>query len=383
MAEGDGATSVSCAVESRPVLQSPLGWAVFLASSWTWCIGMFLPVLLVRDYGIWGWVVFAIPNVIGAAAMGWTVRDAEASRRLVAAHRPAVVAFAIVTIAFQVFFGAWYFRDAFALDGIRGAAATGVVPLVTAIFVTVLFLDDCPRSRLGLAAAAYLVSIVCFAVVLWIRGIGVPIAAESPQSGLWALALASALGFALCPYLDPTFHDARQQMSVGGGRFGFGLGFGLLFLLMIVFTLTYARGPLQGALLAVVVHLLVQLAFTSAVHLNAILRLAGRGAVAATCIGLLLMLPLGYFGSERVYRLFLSFYGLVFPAYVWLCMLPRWREPEAPGRRSVGVLIGTLVLAGPFYYIAFIDGRMEWAAVGVAIVLAGRLGLPMRRWRVA
>src|SRR6266404_3216610 len=50
-----------------------LGWAVFLAVSWTWCIGMFLPVLLVRDYGLWGWIVFAVPNMIGAAAMGWVM----------------------------------------------------------------------------------------------------------------------------------------------------------------------------------------------------------------------------------------------------------------------------------------------------------------------
>ncbi|MDB5302268.1 MAG: hypothetical protein JWO87_3931, partial [Phycisphaerales bacterium] len=45
-----------------------LGWGAFLACSWTWCIGMFLPVLLVRDFGEMGWLVFAAPNVVGAAA---------------------------------------------------------------------------------------------------------------------------------------------------------------------------------------------------------------------------------------------------------------------------------------------------------------------------
>ena len=43
----------------------PIGWAAFLASSWTWCIGMFLPVLMIRDYGGWGWAVFALPNILG------------------------------------------------------------------------------------------------------------------------------------------------------------------------------------------------------------------------------------------------------------------------------------------------------------------------------
>src|ERR1051325_4731620 len=49
------------------------GWAIYLGMSWTWCIGMFLPVLLVRDYGVWASVVFAVPNVLGAAAMGWVL----------------------------------------------------------------------------------------------------------------------------------------------------------------------------------------------------------------------------------------------------------------------------------------------------------------------
>ena len=79
---------------------------------------MFLPVLLVRDYGLWGWMVFAIPNVIGAAAMGWTVRDGEHSRRMVASHAAAMACFSIVTIAFQLYFGAWYGTITFGAGGL-------------------------------------------------------------------------------------------------------------------------------------------------------------------------------------------------------------------------------------------------------------------------
>src|SRR6059058_3078406 len=89
---------------------SSLAWAAYLASSWTWCIGMFLPVLLVRDYGVWGWIVFAIPNILGAAAMGWVIRSPEQSRSIVAVHQPAIVIFSTVTAAFQVFFAAWIFQ---------------------------------------------------------------------------------------------------------------------------------------------------------------------------------------------------------------------------------------------------------------------------------
>src|SRR4051812_30605350 len=61
-------------------------WSIYLASSWTWCIGMFLPVLLIRDYGLWGWIVFAVPNVVGAGAMGWVLRSRTTSRHMVVAH---------------------------------------------------------------------------------------------------------------------------------------------------------------------------------------------------------------------------------------------------------------------------------------------------------
>src|SRR6187397_1723561 len=96
----DGATP-------RPPARTMLAWAAFLACSWTWCIGMFLPVLLVRDYGGWGWIVFAVPNVIGAAAMGWILRSGEISRRIVENHRVACLSFSAVTILFHVLFTGW------------------------------------------------------------------------------------------------------------------------------------------------------------------------------------------------------------------------------------------------------------------------------------
>ena len=51
-----------------------------------------------------GWVVFAVPNVVGAAAMGWVLRDAAASERVTADHPTACAAFSAVTILFQIMF---------------------------------------------------------------------------------------------------------------------------------------------------------------------------------------------------------------------------------------------------------------------------------------
>src|SRR5438477_10681451 len=86
---------------------SSLAWAAYLAASWTWCIGMFLPVLLVRDFGPLSFAVFAVPNVIGAALMGALLQREGASERIVRGHAPACWLFSFVTLAFQVFFLCW------------------------------------------------------------------------------------------------------------------------------------------------------------------------------------------------------------------------------------------------------------------------------------
>src|SRR5258706_13400931 len=86
-------------------------WAFLLACSWTWCIGMFLPVLLVRNWGIWGWVVFAVPNVIGAAAMGFVLRSRQSSEDILINHRPAMAIFSLITIAFHIYFVYWFVAE--------------------------------------------------------------------------------------------------------------------------------------------------------------------------------------------------------------------------------------------------------------------------------
>src|SRR5438045_4364218 len=81
-------------------------WAIYLAMSWTWCIGMFLPVLLVRDYGVWGWIVFAVPNVVGAAAVGWLYRCRH-GHPVTQAHARAISLFSLLTAGFQIYFACW------------------------------------------------------------------------------------------------------------------------------------------------------------------------------------------------------------------------------------------------------------------------------------
>ncbi len=373
-----------------------LGWGAFLGASWTWCIGMFLPVLLVRDYGLWGWLVFAVPNVVGAAAMGWILRDADASFRALGKHLTAVVAFSLVTIAFHLFF----------LFAIVAPLVRSWFVLPIALLATLLFWLLAHHVRGGWLLAAVValgVSIVAF-VMLGVRGaLAMPgQQGQLPASALLYLLPVTILGFALCPYLDITFHRARQATSPAQGKGAFAIGFGVFFLAMIVLTLLYApllisRGagvvrvrsipPATLVVWLVAVHMAVQAGFTIAAHARyAGRRIASLGAerttvLASVSIALLIAAHIaagrvvdyrGLRGAEIVYRVFLAFYGLVFPAYVWICMVPTRTTELAPRRAVVTFIIATL-LAAPMFWMGFIERRMIWLLPGVAVVLLGQL----------
>ena len=85
----------------------PFLWGAYLACSWTWCIGMFLPALLLRDMGWAGFLIFAIPNVLGAAAMGWVLTSRSDSVRFVEKHASAIEWFSIITLGFHLFWILW------------------------------------------------------------------------------------------------------------------------------------------------------------------------------------------------------------------------------------------------------------------------------------
>jgi hypothetical protein len=361
-----------------------LGWAVYLASSWTWCIGMFLPVLLVRDYGLWGWIVFAVPNVIGAAAMGWVLRTREASHAIVANHSRAVCWFSLVTVAFHIFFVMFILHRLI------------VYELNTYIWVALLAaaIFAIGRRQVGIdivmAVIAFAISVGAIVVFIGTAGIELPEPrAMRPMPGVWPLAAACIFGFALCPYLDGTFHRARAATSSSGAKLAFGAGFGVFFLTMIIFTLLYAR-PIANAfnrserllpaavVIAIAVHMVAQSAFTVAVHMRMAESLwqflagAFAMALALTFAGWSIAPWTLLAPDEVVYRLFMSFYALVFPAYVWLCVIPL-RGNAKPSKRMLAVFATAVIVAAPMFAIAFLGNRMVWLLPGLIVVLLARL----------
>jgi hypothetical protein len=366
----------------HPSALSKAGWAVFLGMSWTWCIGMFLPVLLVHDYGVWAWVIFAVPNVVGAAAMGW-VLGRERSRVMAEAHRSAIAVFSAITVAFQLFFAIWVFslptwREGQAyLIGVAGVAALAAMK----------------KSAKLVSLAILLASIICV-MGMFHRGeanFAVPAAAMSysPADLPW-LAPVCLLGFLLCPYLDTTFFRARQNLDDRQAKWAFSVGFGAIFGSAIVLSLFYASTVYPAIIAAgdgvglrwIKLYWMLQLGLTIGLHLagddsqdrraqqrtfEAVLVMGVAFAAVALAIRLGFAVP-----AEMIYRGFLGFYGLVFPAYVWLCIVPG-RGRARPTWRALVVLALAIAIASPMFFLAFIGHRMFWAGPGVAVVLLSRL----------
>lgn len=396
---------------------SPVAWSIYLATSWTWCIGMFLPVLLIRDLGLLSWLVFAIPNVLGAAAMGW-VLSRRGSVDLVThpAHAHATKLFSAVTGAFNLFFLLWL---------VTGPGANLVPVAMTAAAVTAVLVMLSPKHPLFAAAAVWLCSIAMGIWLVVLAGFHLPSLApvgstenEPPIRELLALAPVCILGFLLCPYLDLTFHRARQAVSQSAGSLTFTLGFGFFFLSMIVLTPLYAHlflsskwtmdpGPLQAAAaVPLVIHLASQLIFTVLVHHIELMPTgpsSPRRAViwawgpwelllVALAIGAFLLARLipdyaGLAGPELLYRAFMSFYGLIFPIYVLFCVIPMSPRSSFGALCDTSPRVGakllaagvTALLATPAYWMGFIERQYEALPLGVLIILAG---WAITRWRM-
>lgn len=383
-------------------MAASIRYAFYLASSWLWCIGAFLPLLLWQDFGTPVIVVFALVNMAGAAWFGFHFRngsDADFRRR----QRPAINLFTAVTVAFQIFFVGW-------LGSIIDQL--WLLPLMLGL-IAAFYAGQ--RMISGLAVLLFLVSV---ALLAWFGrdGMQLPAAGASPY---WLHAIVPlSLGFILSPYLDITFH--RAYRAAPHPRLAFALGFGVLFPVLLGFVFVYAE-PLAAvfagasavgvALYPVLAFIVLQTAFTVAVHLreyvafNAeltnteltnteltntdvavapgklpvadVLLMALVAATVCSLWGDVRVASINMTLAELIYRLFLYSYGLVFPLLVW----------RGGFNRSFWVL---LFLTTPGFALGFLWGdsltpllsvSMLVLAVGIALYSKSggarqRAGLP-------
>ena len=364
---------------------------------------MFLPIMLVRDFGFWGWFAFAVPNVLGAAAMGF-ILSPQRSQTVVEKHSDACLRFSDVTLAFHGFVLGWLYSQMFGW-------AVVVLALLLVIGLTPAMRDQ--AKAVGIAVKITLISLAVFVCGLifgwpaaWVDVFSHAQPLRLPLSDVWVFALASVTGFALCPYLDLTFHRARQNTAPGEGRTAFAIGFGVVFLLMIVFSLAYA-GMLQplvtqyGSITiptqwvaVLMIHLTLQVVFTMGLHSREVIARRGEGSwlrlALIVAVGLLLGVithrtPSEVAGGmihhitpgEVFYRCFLLAYGIAFPAYVFLCMIPMWFGKPSMLVRSTMWIIATAA-ALPFGYVGFVMSKTPWILGVLLVLIVARLLLELQ-----
>jgi hypothetical protein len=355
-----------------------VGWSLFLACSWTWCIGMYLPLIVMRNYGWWGFLVFAVPNIIGCSAFGYVMATRTQSRRFERTHRGAALSFSLVTAAFHMFFVPMLLRIYF------DAPAHVAIGTTLGVYVVAALLSRLSsRVWLYLSALVYAGSILAMLAVLASGGFepGV-VRGRFDGTNLVFLALPSLFGFALCPYLDLTFHRALRESPSRHGFFGFGVTFAI----MIVFTAVYFSTGLEAVVLG---HVLAQATFTTGAHLRelgspwpapqrpaplwmAILPLA---AIPLTYLPLpeLLAANDGAYLFELPYQGFMLAYALVFPAYLFVFAGRRPLLRRTPRHLQ---LWGLLVIASaPALYAGFV-AHIAWPiaipAAGLAVWFAAQ-----------
>ncbi|MDP7070412.1 MAG: hypothetical protein QF561_03575 [Phycisphaerales bacterium] len=341
-----------------------IGWSLYAAASWTWCIGMFLPVLLMQWFGWSGFLLVAIPNCLGAAAMGLFLGSREASRRFCKRHPVAIAVFIDITIAFHLLF---LFIAALWLAGEDDLPAAGVVWAIVAAYG----LSWMPRVMWPwMAVVAFAVGGLVVLECWNLGGASGWTGTRPPIDVLW-FAPVFSLGFVLCPWLDGPFHRARQETD-GPAAF---LLLGPLFLCMLLVTASYWWTQPGSAREIVLVWIFGQSVFTIAANLKERRTLAGvnhaypNGIRIGIVLGVLLCtLPLAgasWPGAVDSYIAVLSAYGIAFPAVIL-----GWCLPKAPTLTTKGASRFTILLlvAGAFGIVGFITGP-AWVAVIPALLV--------------
>lgn len=390
--------------QSAKPTMSPLGGAVFLGMSWTWLIGMMLPVYLTRDFGWAGWVVFAVPNVLGAMAVGFLFRGREQSEAFEFRHSGAMRWFSIYTMVFHLAIAGMLFGRL--MHGAPELDAALAMLLAVGLMAGVLLVavGHSRRDDGESVAAAWVTLAISLGAFVWLavrRAMGEPTLAipsmEDASFGMGALALAApaiVLGFLACPHLDLTIHRVKRCVPEERGRLAFGLGFGVFFLLMIVLTLLYA-GAMHvggGGMLPLVlfVHFGAQAAFTVGMHWRELderryeHNLLIPGLVVGLAFGSVFVLlpwadqlvaedsalrPGGKPISQLGYEVLITAYALVFPAYLWTRVVVAEWMGLLSVNASTRVWWVSAAAASPAFAVGYVGQQWVWLAVGVGVLL--------------
>ena len=351
---------------TTPPWLKTIGWGLFCSASWTWCIGMFLPFILLEQFGWPGFLAFFIPNVLGCALFGYVLTPAR--QEWVRRHCSSLCLwFSLATLFYQAFFAGWMI------------APIGAISVVFSGICAARFFGDSGWLRF-----AALITFVSACAIDWDRLpalIELPSTGTQPLESLVALSPAIALGFLACPYLDLTFHRALEKSP---SRHAF-LIFGMAFAVTLLCVATFWDSALGHPRFARALTMLwgCQLLFTIGAHAREGWGEArSRSRTLLVVWVLLIGLALGWLtrshpdawwgtGKETYLRI-LVLYGLVFPylLFMRLCAIPTW------------LAILTVLVSLPFFEMGFMQNRTLalFIPLGLLSVLA-MASLAKRDWK--
>lgn len=349
-----------------PAWLRTIGWGLFCSASWTWCIGMFLPFIMLKQFGWPGFLAFFIPNVLGCALFGYVLNPASAAR-LRTRCAALCTWFSLATLFYQAFFSGWMLPPIVAIAVIVGGLAAA------------RFLGDSGWLRF-----AFAVTIVSVCAVDWIRLpslLELPATGNLPAQSLPPLVIAIALGFLACPYLDLTFHRALERSPSRHAFFVFGVAFAVTLLGVATFFDVTTIGPRLGSALTML--WAIQLLFTIGAHgregFTDARPLSRRVLVVwVLLVGLALgwltrLSPVAWWGTgEETYLRILVLYGLVFPYFLLLRLrgVPTWL--------CVGVVVASL----PFFELGFMQNRTGALFIPLVLLLVPWMtSLVNGRWK--
>ncbi|GAB4520638.1 MAG: hypothetical protein Tsb0013_24200 [Phycisphaerales bacterium] len=349
--------------------------AIALACSWCWVIGMVFPAFMIADFGWPGWVVFVVPNAIGAASVGFLLRSRRITEDFVRTHRMAIRLFTLATLAFHAYVLVCLLPAIGWLEG-------WWKPVGVVLALSVACALWARQSVGGFVRAGVVVmfaSLLCVVLGGLTTG-GQTFAAPSIDGDFpfptVMLALAgTTLGFLTCPFLDATFLRVRAELDTPArARGAFAGAFSGPFLILVGMTAFYAKGLLGDGVIShyVLLHIVVQSLYTCAFHVRASRGARTSGAPRfdspwlALAVGVVLALVIPWVGGFRLgYELMLSLYALPFPAYVWIVCV--WAK--RPDRRAMTVWAIAVVLAAPLFALGYLGQRWALVPLGVALVV--------------
>ncbi len=381
-----------------------LGWGLFCASSWTWCIGTFLPFLMLRLHGWPGFWLFLVPNVLGCTLFGWWFTP-QSSRAFCARHQKLMAAFSAVTAAYQVAFLAWMLPMAAGFVNEPGCATgPGMMTALALGLATIAVLGTWWRKDAAWIATACVATLGSIAM-LWqvpVSPMGEwPSEGTLPRRDLLLAAPVIIAGFLACPALDLTFHRARQSVESPRAFAIFGVTFGLT----IVGVAMQWDGTAAAPGIAMLCVWCVQLPFTALAHLRELDGIVRRGELdvrtergvdlalagpragdsllrvllivgVITAIGIVLqtMAPESpfdkYFPGETGYLRWLAMYGVVFPVLL-LAARAGW---------SFGKGVVAVVLSAMGAELGFLQGSAWWLLWPAGVMLIALMDAPRGSW---